>query len=907
MDPKTWAMLDRLLDEALDLPMARRAQWLDSLGADYGPVMPRLRALLALASSEAADDFLGTLPKLDSGAPCNLMTEAALQEDSAHEGMSVGPYRLMRLLGEGGMGTVWLAERSDGLLKRPVALKLPRGALRAGLSERIARERDILAELTHPNIARLYDAGSTAYGQPYLALELVEGVALNEYVQRERLDLPARLRVFLQIARAVVYAHANLVVHRDLKPSNILVTGDGQVKLLDFGIAKLLDDNRGGDTPLTELAGRPLTPEYASPEQLAGEPLTVAADVYSLGVVLYELLAGVRPHRPRRASRAALQEAILQDDAPRPSDAAVDPRVRVTLRGDLDTIVSKALKRQPQERYPTANAFAEDIERYLSGHPVVARPDSTWYRARKFVARNRYAVAAAGVVLIAVLGGAGVALWQMREATAQRDAALQNQRRAEAFSEFMKVLLQDAGSSGRPLTITELLNRGTLILDRQQALDESAAAYMRYEISRNYLMFNQTDRELSLLDRSAEGARRIGDTNLFAAAECSAAWSLMARDRTAAEVKLVAAERALAGAHNASLFSRADCLRARGRFLQASGDIPAAIAVVEEGLDTLDREAGQTWSSRDLLMTQLADFYRATDRFKDAIRLSERSLDTVRSSGRAGSMLELSAMNNHAANLNRLGELARGAILQRHVLEMVEQTDPSVQPVGIRSNFGFTLLRIGQPQRAYELAGAELLLAQRVGNATAQALSHFLASRSLLALGRIDDARKRLEMAEALWHSDSRMYARMLTEAALHRAEIQVAQKNLTAARRAVEMTLTALGYPLRKDAPGLDRALRLGAQINLDASEMSLAQRLATDALEVSRGIARNERESADVGLAALLRARALVAQGRTAQAADDVALAIDALQAGFGPDHADTAAAITLRAQLTSVTRGQ
>ena len=219
-----------------------------------------------------------------------------------------------------------------------------------------------------------------ADGQPYLALELVEGRPIDEYCRRERLDVRARLRLFLQVARAVAHAHANLIVHRDLKPSNILVSADGQAKLLDFGIAKLLDDGAAPETALTRLAGRPLTPEYASPEQVAGESLTVASDVYSLGVVLYELLAGIRPHNVRRSARGALEEAVLHTDPNRPSESAGEPAVRKALRGDLDTIILKALKKKPGDRYATVNAFAEDIERYLDGRPVVARPDTAWYR-----------------------------------------------------------------------------------------------------------------------------------------------------------------------------------------------------------------------------------------------------------------------------------------------------------------------------------------------------------------------------------------------------------------------------------------------------------------------------------------------------------------------------------------------
>jgi len=239
MDPGGWEELNRLLDEALDLPPGERARWLDALGPEWDPVKPRLRSLLAHAPTIAAEGFLATVPKLEQGA-LDADDEAA---ESRDVGSDVGPYRLVRELGHGGMGTVWYAERIDGLVKRPVALKLPRGLWpRAGLFERIARERDILSSLDHPHIARLYDAGVTRDGQPYLALEVVDGLPLDRYVADRRLDVRARLRLFLQVAQAVAHAHSNLIIHRDLKPSNILVTAEGEVKLLDFGIAKLLEE-----------------------------------------------------------------------------------------------------------------------------------------------------------------------------------------------------------------------------------------------------------------------------------------------------------------------------------------------------------------------------------------------------------------------------------------------------------------------------------------------------------------------------------------------------------------------------------------------------------------------------------------------------------------------------------------
>ena len=310
IDPAEWAKLNRLLDQALDLEpggarTVARGPPLGARGAEAAPARPSGSGDArrgAGAPADAPEDRTSPRPRPRRGG-----------ETPGRAGESIGPYSLVRLLAEGGMGTVWLAERTDGLLTRPVALKLPRVAWsRPGAAERMARERDILASLDHAHIARLYDAGLASDGRPYLALEYVEGRPIDEYAREERLDLRARLGLFLQVAEAVAHAHARLVVHRDLKPSNILVTGDGQVRLLDFGIAKLLEQGWTVESELTRSSGRALTPGYASPEQIEGGPLSVASDVYSLGVVLYELLAEARPYTPERDSPAALEEAILR-------------------------------------------------------------------------------------------------------------------------------------------------------------------------------------------------------------------------------------------------------------------------------------------------------------------------------------------------------------------------------------------------------------------------------------------------------------------------------------------------------------------------------------------------------------------------------------------------------------------
>ena len=332
-------------------------------------------------------------------------------------GERVGPYELIRLLGAGGMAEVWLAKRADGVFKREVALKLPSlTRVRRDLEQRFARERDILAGLEHPHIARLYDAGVDPAGLPYLSMEYVQGEWLTDWCDGQRLDIRDRLRLFLQVLEAVQYAHDRHVIHRDLKPSNILVTQEGQARLLDFGVATLLDNGEtAGQTPLTSLYGHALTPVYSSPELVRGDPVDAKSDIYSLGVVLFEILTGARPYRLNAsASRAILEHAIAEAEVHKPSTQLVQEAwtVRATtrehltrqLRGDLDLIVLKALAKDSQARYAGAAALADDIQRYLDGKPITAQPPRLFYRVEKFLYRNRVVASVTAAAVLLVLG-----------------------------------------------------------------------------------------------------------------------------------------------------------------------------------------------------------------------------------------------------------------------------------------------------------------------------------------------------------------------------------------------------------------------------------------------------------------------------------------------------------------------
>lgn len=376
----------------------------------------------------------------------------------------IGPYRVLSELGRGGMGVVYLAERDDGEFQRRVAVKILAGSPDGEeLHQRFRAERQILATLDHPNIAQLIDGGVTDGRLPYLVMEYVDGMPITDYCDRHRLGVRERLRLFMDVCSAVHHAHRNLVIHRDLKPGNILVTQQGQVKLLDFGIAKLLNPGlSAAAAPVTRHAARILTPEYASPEQVRGEPLSTTSDVYALGVVLHELLTGLRPQpdtRPSSVARRSPQAAVARDATPE--------HLSRMLRGDVDAIVAMALRAEPSRRYGSAELLAQDVEHYLEGLPVAAHKGSRWYHARKFVRRHWLAAAAVAVAVTSLTAGAAVALRQRAAAQRERDRAQQALAESQRITAFLIGLFEandPAQLRGRAVTAQDLLERG-----RQQA------------------------------------------------------------------------------------------------------------------------------------------------------------------------------------------------------------------------------------------------------------------------------------------------------------------------------------------------------------------------------------------------------------------------------------------------------
>lgn len=658
MQPELWARIDPLLDELLDLAGEARAARLQAIASEAPDLAAELRRLLALDATDP--QFLATpVPHVAASV--------------VGAGSQVGPYRLLHLLGEGGMGQVWLAERADGLFERKVALKLLHpGLAGAGLHARFARERQILASLGHEHVARLFDAGIGADGRPYLALEYVEGESITAYASRRRLSVVHKLQLFLQVCSAVSHAHASLIVHRDLKPSNILVTPGGAVRLLDFGIAKLLDaPDREITTEATRTGARAFTLHYAAPEQIRGDAVTTGTDVYALGVVLYELLTDCKPYRIRRDTDAEWEEAIVAGEPVKPSTMVrnradlvtrAERRLARVLSGDLDNIVLKALSKAPEDRYLSVEALAADIKRHLDGRPVHANTRGWVYRLRKYVRRNAVQIAAV-VAVIAVLGGGLFVMWaQQRQARAE---AL----RAQSLHDFVVALFEQAQAESGPnraVDIRRLLDAGVRRTQAEFAEQPATRVELLAMIARIHL--------------------RLGD---YAAA-------IAVLDQQKAAV-----QRAPASVQIESLQLRGEALRLLGKPAQCRELLLAHEDRLDERGDAAKRDAADFESVLGRCERALQDRTAARTHFQRALALRELLPD-----GRADpaeSLFDLATLEADAGNL----KVALAGMLDALARLRASHNEQGPLAVSIWQNMG-TLYRemgnSGQAENAYRTA-----------------------------------------------------------------------------------------------------------------------------------------------------------------------------------------------------------
>src|ERR1700691_1206292 len=537
-----WQQLSRLLDQALDLDAEQRAEWLELLAKSDPEMAERVSAALAARARQGFTGFL-------AGSAVDLQGIG----ESTLVGRQVGPYVIDAEIGRGGMGSVWRAHRADGLYEGIVAIKVGHAAWIGGAGEQRFRiEGNLLGRLDHANIARLIDAGVLVGTQPYLILEYIEGEPINVYCDREKLGLEERINLFLDVLAAVAHAHSHLIVHRDIKPGNIFVTGGGKVKLLDFGIAKLLQG--AGEAVLTQSSAVPLTPQYAAPEQLLGKPVTTATDVYSLGLVLYELLTGAHPIAAGTRSSAELMRAVLTEEPARASAASIVPTIRRrALEGDLDNILRKALKKEPGERYASVGAFADDLRRFLTHEPVRARADTIPYRVSKFVRRHQGGVLSALAVTLALIGTTAFALWELREARADRDMAVSEGRRAHGHDVMMGFLFNDSVRQTPEDAVHKRLDRAREFIDRQYRGDPDVAAALLLSLHQRYLDIGDAKSAIGVRSSAEAIARRFNDPYVNADIACSTAQDLaIAGDLPAARAQL---ESAMADMHKLRVVS----------------------------------------------------------------------------------------------------------------------------------------------------------------------------------------------------------------------------------------------------------------------------------------------------------------------------------------------------------------
>ena len=911
LTPERWQAVTPYLDKALDLPDEERGAFLASLRTENPALADDLQMLLDEHRAVGQERFLEAVPLPPTGHP-------------AAAGLEVGAYRLLSLIGQGGMGTVWLAERSDGRFVRHAAVKFLDVALVGRGEERFKREGSILARLTHPHIAQLLDAGVAATGQPYLVLERVDGDSIDAHCDRQALDVGRRVRLFLDVLTAVAHAHANLVVHRDLKPSNVLVTRDGEVKLLDFGIAKLLEDETGAGAPapLTREGGGAMTPEYAAPEQLTGGLVSTATDVYALGVLLYVLLTGQHPVGTALRTPAALMKATVETEPPRPSDVVSTPtveagaaaanasnaakrgstpdRLRRLLAGDLDTIIAKALKKNPAERYPSVTALADDLRRYLRHEPISARPDTLTYRAAKLVRRNRAATALAIVAFVASLGGVVGTSIQARTARAQRDFALRQLARAEAMNDLDKFLLSDAAPSGKPFTVNDLLTSAEQIVARQQDKDDPSRIDVLISIGRQYATQDEDASALRVLTEAYDLSRALPDRSLRAQASCALASEVSRGDDLARAERLFQEGMLdLAGEPEYAL-DRIFCLTRGSEVARNAGNATEGVARTQAAQRELQAAPVRSALLDLRVLMDVAEAYRTAGRYREANAAFEEASRGLTHLGRDRTQTAGTLYNNWGLVLDLLGRPVDAEPIFRRAIEIsrVGDSETAVSPM-LLINYARVLRGLGRLDAAADYADRGYAKARE---ADAQVVVYqSLLLRSWIYLDRLELDRAAAVLDEVEPILRRRFQPGHITFAALASYRSRLAQEHgdLETAQRLANEVVSVVEVLRERGAQGGDTLpvmLVRRSSVELAAGNPDAAAADAARALTLWQETAPPGMSLSTLGRGYLALGRALAAQGKRDDARAASRSAVEHLRSALGPDHPDTLAALAL-----------
>ncbi len=829
-------------------------------------------------------------------------------------GTRIGAYRLESPLGEGGSGTVWRARRDDGRFEGQVAIKLLHlsrlgPAALARFPPR--REGGILARLTHPNIARLFDAGITAGGQPYLVLELVEGESIDSYADRHALDVDRRIALFQQVVLAVTHAHSHLAVHRDIKPGNILVDGDGVVKLLDFGIAKLLEDESADDDARTVDGARLLTPGYAAPEQLRGEPVTTATDVYALGVVLFGLLAGSHPTRPDRSNPAEALRATLEFDpgplysavpiegpaaARNAAERSTTPQGLVrSLRGDLSNIVARCLRRAPDERYTTAAALGDDLRRHLEHEPVQARASSLLYRAGKFARKHRLAVISAALTGSLLVLATVVSTWQMLEARRQRQEATAQAAKAQASSRFLGLMVGEMDAEGGALSPTQLLDRGMYLLDQQHERETRPMVDELNQMGMYYARLNETDKEVAVFGRAEALARRLAyDEGLIETLCDQVDTELTLGHRDRAQARLAEAQGLIGGLRRPQPCSRPLVARRQRRSRTPTVTPKPRFAPASRRWRCSVRAATTTIRSMPRRSARISKFHDDLGHALKAHEYTELAGRAYDRAGSGGSIDKLTILNNEASDLMNFGEVRQALEVTTDLMRRLQARGTSAAVgVSFKANHGAILSAIGRHGEA--LATLDQVIAEAGASKTLfwQQRAQFFRARTLVRAGRWPEAKTALDEIEKAYRSDEVQNQGFLQGLAISRAEWLLRTGDVEAAQRLMDRLLHEVGYPAESSSWVLRGALPLASEIALARGDVAGARAYAQAGVDLARAAARDPDRSADLGRTLVLLAAAQHAAGDDAAAQQTLRQAVPALAGGLGRDHAEVESA--------------
>ncbi len=830
-----------------------------------------------------------TNDRFRTGGAFDAMPDYEADLESKLSGRVLSGYRVGSIIGSGGMGYVLRATRAEGDFDRVAAIKVvvaPHNS--SELALRFRQEVQILARLNHPSIAQLYDAGQTDEGWPYLVMEYVDGCPVDEYCRKNDVSLEDRVRLMMDVSEAVQFAHARLIVHRDLKPSNVFVDKRGKLKLLDFGIAKVVEDE-----PDDATRARVLTPRYASPEQLLGQPISIASDVYQLGLLMTEVFGGRLPTEDE-----TLTDAIRRSASGRL--VTLPAATRRSLPGDLVSIIELCLRTDPEDRYRDANRLRDDLQAWLTDFPIHAVGQNSGYRVRKFVRRNWGGVLSAVLVVLALISATLITTLQTIEAKKQRDIALYQQQRVHASNEFYGLLLSEMGDGN--FTSVDLLDRGRTLLEDQYGLGQPFMASVLFDVSKRYADLGERSQQRELLTEAERLAREYGDDDMLIGILCGQARSNRIGAPLLADQQLAEGLDVLGRTRSAPIDTSIECYRAQSDAAVKSGNFAEALPPLREALSKLDQEPLPSPRAQSLLLTDIAfvQFYRGQP--EQAVSYLDEALKLLNASGRGSTLLYQNIAANKAVTLTVLGHHPEALQTFADIRE-IQQTN-GLEDRGaalLMAQYGDALVEVGRTREAASVYTEGLDIASAAGNSRVVASFHVGMAKVSLTEGDTDTARDSLARAATFVNDGKpRPLARGIK---IQQTKLWRLSGEYEEAERAIDSLLADLGYPDNRRGMGLARVLGEGVEVFRTTQNYERAYELANGLVAVLKERAKDESVgNLHLGKALLQRGTVQLEAGKEDVALSDIRAALPHLTYALGESHPDTVRARMLLSEPSS-----